>query len=318
MPRRQSAGKTEGARANSIASGTGDAEVNPAPARSKPTAALAPGLYLVATPIGHADDVSLRALEVLRRADVIACEDTRVTWKLMAKHRIATPRVAYHEHNAEKMRPALLARLRGGAAVAVVSDAGTPLISDPGFKLVRAAQQEGIPVTAVPGPAAPIAALILSGLPSDRFLFAGFLPSRAEARRTTLAELAAVPATLIFFETAPRLAESLAAMASVLGDRPAAVARELTKLHEEVRRDRLAVLAEHYRIAGPPRGEIVIVVGPPAAAPPALEGEALDAELDKALATMSLRDATEAVARARGLPRRLVYARALARLERRS
>lgn len=273
---------------------------------------IPPGLHVVATPIGNAGDLSARALAVLRAADLIACEDTRVTAKLAVRYGIATPRIAYHDHNAERVRPALLDRLRRGERVALVSDAGTPLVSDPGYKLVRAAIEEGLPVTTVPGPSAPLAALVLSGLPSDRFLFAGFPAAKSGARRTELAELGAVRATLVFFESARRLADSLDDMADVLGDRPAAVARELTKLHEEVRRGRLADLALHYRAAGPPKGEIVIVVGPPEPRTEAEDAAAtLDARLKAALATMSLRDASDAIAGATGLPRRQVYARAL-------
>jgi 16S rRNA (cytidine1402-2'-O)-methyltransferase len=257
----------------------------------------------------------LRALAVLRAADLIACEDTRVTGNLMARYEIATRRLAYNDHNAERVRPLLLERLRRGERVALVSDAGMPLISDPGYKLVRAAIAEGLPVTTVPGASAPLAALALSGLPSDRFLFAGFLPNRSAARRHDLAELAAVPATLILFESARRLGEALADMASVLGDRPAAVAREMTKRFEEVRRGSLAELAAHYAASGPPKGEIVIVIGPPGSAPAKDAAEAaltLDDMLRDALAGASLRDAAASVAIASGLPRRAVYARALA------
>ncbi|HXZ02129.1 MAG TPA: 16S rRNA (cytidine(1402)-2'-O)-methyltransferase [Stellaceae bacterium] len=281
------------------------------PAGSKSQDAAAPGLYLVATPIGHAEDITLRALKTLRAADVIVCEDTRVTAKLLARHGIERPLLAYHDHNAERVRPLLLERLRRGEAVALVSDAGTPLVSDPGFKLVRAALGAGVPVTAVPGPSAMLAALLLSGLPSDRFLFAGFLPPKPAARRRALAELAAVPATLVFFESAKRLAGALADMAAVLGPRPAAVARELTKLHEEVRRGSLADLEAHYREAGPPRGEIAVVVAPPQAPAPALSEAALDRQIAAALAAMSIRDASAAVSAATGKPRREVYARAL-------
>ena len=282
-------------------------------AGSKPdeAAPLAPGLYLVATPIGNLEDITLRALRVLGAADLVACEDTRVSGKLFAHYGITARRVPYHEHNAEVMRPKLLARLEGGARVALVSDAGTPLVSDPGFKLVRAALERGIAVTAVPGASAPLAALSLAGLPCERFCFAGFLPAKAEARRTALGELGAVPATLVFFESAPRLTASLADMAAVLGDRPAAVARELTKLFEEVRRAPLAELAAHYREAGSPKGEIVVLVGPPAVAE-AASAESLDAALTSALARLSVKDAAAAVAGALGLPRRAVYQRALA------
>ena len=265
----------------------------------------------MATPIGNAFDITLRALAALRAADVIVCEDTRVTQKLLARHGIARPLLAYHDHNAERMRPLLLERLRRGELVALVSDAGTPLVSDPGFKLVRAAIGEGLPVTTLPGPSAPLAALVLSGLPSDRFLFVGFLPAKPAARRRDLAALAQLPATLVFFESAPRLAPSLADMAAALGQRRAAVARELTKLFEEVRRGDLAELAAHYRSAGPPRGELVVVVGPPEDAAPTPAAAALDEQLQAALERMSLRDASEAVAAATGLKRRQVYARAL-------
>jgi len=272
-----------------------------------------PGLHIVATPIGNAGDLTFRAVEVLRAADLIACEDTRVTGKLLARYGIDTRRLAYHEHNAERVRPALLEKLRAGARIALVSDAGTPLVSDPGYRLVRDVIAEGLPVTAVPGPSAPLTALILSGLPPARFFFAGFLAAKRAARRAELAELRAVKATLIFFEAPHRLAESLADMAEMLGDRPAAVARELTKLFEEVRRAKLGELAAHYAAAGAPKGEIVVVVGPP------LEEATGEAELDErlraALATMSLRDAANAVAEATGLPRRQVYARSLKLLE---
>jgi 16S rRNA (cytidine1402-2'-O)-methyltransferase len=270
-------------------------------------------LHVVATPIGNAEDITLRALAALRGADAIACEDTRVTAKLLARHGVSTPLLAYHEHNAARMRPRLLERLRRGEAIALVSDAGTPLVSDPGFKLVREAIAEGLPVTTLPGPSAALAALVLSGLPTDRFLFAGFLPPKPAARRRALAELGAVPATLVVFEGASRLAEALADMAATLGDRPAAVAREITKLYEEVRRGALRELAAHYAAAGPPRGEVVVVVGPPPADAPAMTEDTLDAQLEAALAQMSLKDASAAVAAATGLKRRDVYARALAR-----
>ena len=268
-------------------------------------------MHVVATPIGNAEDITLRALAVLRGADAIACEDTRVTAKLMARHGISTPLLAYHEHNAARMRPLLLERLRRGEAIALVSDAGTPLVSDPGFKLVRAAIADGLPVTTLPGPSAALAALVLSGLPSDRFLFAGFLPPMAGARRRVLIELAAVPATLRFFERASRLTDALGDMAETLGDRPAAVAREITKLYEEVRRGALHELGGHYAAAGPPPREVVVVVGPPTEAP-AVSEDALDARLEAALASMSVKDASAAVAAATGLKRRHVYARALA------
>jgi 16S rRNA (cytidine1402-2'-O)-methyltransferase len=283
------------------------AEPSDPPEGSKPAA----GLYLVATPIGNLGDISLRALDLLRTADVVACEDSRVTGALLTRFGISAKLLPYHDHNAERQRPRLLDALGQGAVVALVSDAGTPLVSDPGYKLVRDAAAAGHAVTALPGASAPLAALSVSGLPTDRFLFAGFLDRSAKARRADLATLAAVPASLIFFEAAPRLAQSLADMAAMLGDRPAAVARELTKLHEEVRRGRLADLAAHYQAAGPPKGEIVIVVGPPEPAVRASEAE-IDALLGQALDRLTLRDAAAAVAEATGESRRSIYARALA------
>src|SRR5208282_3172284 len=246
----------------------------------------------------------------------IACEDTRVTGKLLAAYGISARLSPYHEHNAERARPKLLAELARGAAVALVSDAGTPLVSDPGHKLVREVLALGLEVTAVPGASAVLTALALSALPSERFLFAGFLPAKAGQRRKTLAELAAIPATLVLFETAPRLANSLADMAELLGERTAAVARELTKLYEEVRRGPLAELARHYREAGPPKGELVVVVGPPKAKEPP-DAAMLDRMLEAALSEASLRDAAERVAAASGLARRRVYARALELAKRR-
>lgn len=276
-------------------------------AGSKP----APGLYLVATPIGNLGDISSRAVAVLRSADVIACEDTRVTGKLLSLLGLSAPLSAYHEHNADRAGPALLARLRNHEVVALVSDAGMPLVSDPGYRLVRGCIDEGLNVTVVPGPSAALTALALSGLPPDRFLFVGFLPAKSGARCKELESLRAVPATLIFFESPHRLEDSLADMAAVLGDRPAAVARELTKLFEEVRRDSLAVLAAHYAQAGGPKGEVVVVVGPPGEAPPPTEHD-VDARLREVLAELSLRDAVDRVTAETALPRRQVYARAVA------
>lgn len=272
---------------------------------------LAPGLYVTATPIGNAADISLRGLEVLREADLVLCEDTRVTAKLFAIHGISTKMAPYHDHNAAEMRPKILNRLAAGEAIALVSDAGTPLISDPGYKLVREAVEAGHMVTALPGASSVLAALMVSGLPTDRFLFAGFLSAKREARRKELAELAPVPATLVFLESANRLAASLADMAEALGEREAAVARELTKKFEEVRRGPLAELARHYEEAGAPKGEIVIVVGPPAARAPLCAHE-IDAMLENALARASLKDAVAEIVAMTGLPRREIYARALA------
>ena len=272
-------------------------------------AELHPGLYLVATPIGNLADLTLRALAVLRGVDRIICEDTRVSGKLMARYGITTPLDVYHDHNAEKVRPAILASIHRGARVALISDAGTPLISDPGFKLVRAAIDEHLPVTAVPGPSAAIAALILSGLPPDAFLFAGFLPPRQAARQRALERWAAVEATLIFYESTQRLAESLADMVERLGNRTAAVARELTKLHEEVRRGKLVELAGYYQASGHARGEAVVLVGPPELVQP--DWAEVDKMLRGALVRFSVRDAAAKLATETGLSRGELYRRAL-------
>jgi 16S rRNA (cytidine1402-2'-O)-methyltransferase len=271
--------------------------------------ALAPGLHIVATPIGNLRDTTLRALEVLAAADVIACEDTRITRKLTDHYGIATPLTPYHDHNAAEARPKLLARLAAGDAVALVSDAGTPLVSDPGFKLVRAAREAGHAVTAAPGASAALAALAVAGLPTDRFFFEGFLPAKPGQRQARIAQIAHIPATLLLFETGPRLAAALADLAQGLGARDAAVCRELTKLHEEVRRGDLATLAAHYEAAGAPRGEIVLVVAPPAAGN--AEAADLDALLRSALARLSVKEAVAEVATVTGRPRRDVYQRAL-------
>ena len=282
-------------------------------AAPRPGGGVDPGLHLVATPIGNAGDVTLRALEVLAGAEVIAAEDTRSARRLMEMHGIALGGrrlVPYHDRNGETARPALLAALREGRSVALVSDAGTPLIADPGFKLVRAAAEAGLPVTALPGPSAVLAALCLSGLPTDRFLFAGFPPPRQAARRAMLAELRGLRATLVFLESPRRTAETLADMATVLGaGRAAALCRDLTKRFEEVRRGALGALAE-AAAAEPPRGEVVLVVGPPEAE--ADDDDALDAALHAALARLSPKAAVAEVAAATGRPRREVYARALA------
>jgi 16S rRNA (cytidine1402-2'-O)-methyltransferase len=277
----------------------------------QPSHALAPGLHLVATPIGNLGDITLRGLWVLRGVDRILCEDTRVTARLLTHFGIDKPLDAYHDHNADRIRPAVLDALRRGEKLALVSDAGTPLVSDPGFKLVRAALAEELPVTAAPGPSAALTALILSGLPPDRFLFAGFLPPRSAARCRALAQWAGLEATLIFFEGPSRLAASLADMAETLGAREAAVARELTKRHEEIRRGRLDALARHYRETGPPRGEAVIVVGPPEPAPVAGDGD-IEERLRALLAGHSLRDAVALLAGETGIARRILYERALA------
>jgi 16S rRNA (cytidine1402-2'-O)-methyltransferase len=287
--------------------GTGT-EPNGAPASRKP----APSLYLVATPIGNLRDLTIRARDTLASVDVIACEDTRVTRRLLAAYAIETPMTAYHEHNAAKVRPRLIERLKRGESVALLSDAGTPLVSDPGYKLVRAAVDEGLPITALPGPSAVLSALLLSGLPCDRFLFAGFLPPKSAARKAALTELATLKATLIFFESPRRLAGSLTDMAAVLGDRPAAVARELTKRFEEVVRQPLTRLAEHYHRTGSPKGEVVVVVAPAGHAGPALEDAEVDTLLRRALAKSGTRDAAAEVAARTGLSRRKLYERAIA------
>jgi len=272
-------------------------------------AKLPAGLYLVATPIGNLGDVSLRALEVLAAADAIACEDTRVTRKLAERYGIATPLTPYHEHNATEARPKILARLSRGQAVALVSDAGTPLISDPGYKLVRAAQEAGHAVTAIPGASSVLAALSVAGLPTDRFFFEGFLPPKQAARQKRIAALAVVPATLVVFESGARLAATLADLAVGLGPRAAAICRELTKLHEEVRRGDLTALARNYEGDAETRGEIVIVIAPPE------ESAAREADVDdmlrQALSRVSLKDAVGEVALASGRPKREVYQRAL-------
>ncbi len=272
---------------------------------------LPAGLYLIATPLGNIGDISHRAVAVLKSLDLLACEDTRVVRRLCSALAIAAPRlVRYDDHADERARAQLVAAVRAGQAVGLVADAGTPLIADPGYRLVRAMRDAGLTVTAIPGPSAAIAAAMLAGLPTDRFMFAGFPPRARGPRRTWLAELAAVPATLVLYESPHRLVESLADMAEALGARDAVVARELTKTFEEVRAAPLPELAAHYAAAGAPKGEIVVVVAPPAekADEPAAD---LDALLEAALERGSVRDAVEAVVRATGMNRRAVYRRAL-------
>jgi 16S rRNA (cytidine1402-2'-O)-methyltransferase len=289
--------------------GKSPAFLAPAPSLVKERGDLAAGLYILATPIGNARDISLRALETLKSCDVIAAEDTRVTSKLLSIHGISKPLIAYNDHNAPQMRPKILVRLAQGELVALVSDAGTPLVSDPGYKLVREAIAAGANIVALPGPSAVLAGLTLSGLPSDRFLFAGFLPSRSGERKSALEELKGIGATLIFFESAQRLAESLAAMATVLGNRPAAMTRELTKLHEEVRRGSLAELAAHYEKVGAPKGEVTLLVGPPLEAAPDIAR--IDAALKAALLFMPVKAAADLIAGLTEAPRKQIYARAL-------
>ncbi len=268
------------------------------------TKPLSPGLYIVATPIGHLADITLRALAVLAQADVIYCEDTRHSRTLVQHYAIKASLRPYHEHNAETERPRIMAALERGQRIALISDAGTPLISDPGFKLVREAAELGYSVISLPGASAVMAALTSAGLPTDAFMFAGFLPSKQTARRTRLSELASVPASLVFFESPQRAAETFSDMAAVYGARPACMARELTKLHEDIRRGSLAELAAHTA-SEQLKGEIVIVVGPPVAT------ETTDADittmLEAALASMSLKDAAKAVSDALGISKARVY-----------
>ena len=271
--------------------------------------ALSPGLYIVATPIGNLSDLSARAAATLRGASLILAEDKRVTAKLLAYVEATAPMAVYHDHSSEAERDRILARL-GSEAVALVSDAGTPLISDPGYKLVRAARAAGHAVHTIPGACAAIAALTLAGLPTDRFLFAGFLPSKAKARGDAIAELGAIRASLVFYESGPRLGEALAALAGGLGARDGAVIREISKLHEETVTGTLTELAARYADA-PPKGEIVIVVGPPGEADAASD-DALDAALREALETLTPSRAAAEVAATLNVPRKRAYARALA------
>ena len=270
---------------------------------------LEPGLYIVATPIGNLADLSPRAADVLSRADVIAVEDSRVTAGLLRHIGTRRPMIPYHDHNAEGMRPGLIARM-ASEAVALVSDAGTPLISDPGYKLVRDARAAGRNVVTIPGPCAAIAALTLAGLPTDRFLFCGFLPAKAKARADAIAEVAAIRATLILYESGPRLSACLTALADGLGDRDAAVTREITKRYDEAVTGTLTHLATRYADA-PPKGEIVIVVAPPGDVPPPDPADA-DAALAEALTRLPVARAAGEVAKAFGLDRKQLYTRALA------
>ncbi len=271
--------------------------------------AFNPGLYVTATPIGNMKDITLRAIEVMQNANLILCEDTRITARLCQAYEISTRLRAYHDHNGAGMRPYILERLQNGERIVLISDAGTPLISDPGYKLVRAVRDAGLPVFTVPGASALTAALAIAGAPTDRFLFAGFLPPKSAARQAALAGLAGIQATLLFYETGPRLAASLRDMARVLGDRLGAVARELTKLHEEVREASLASLADHYEDHGAPKGEIVVIVHPP------IEEPASDAYLadllSKLLADNSLKDAASIASEQTGAPRKKLYNLAL-------
>ena len=270
----------------------------------------APGLYLVATPIGNLGDITLRALETLAGVDIVACEDTRITRRLMERFSINATLKQYHEHNAEKARPKILEALARGSSIALVSDAGTPLISDPGFKLVREVSAAGFPVIALPGPSSVLAALSVAALPTDRFFFEGFLPSKQHARRTRLGELARIDATLVMFESGARVQDSLQDLAGIMGEREAAICREMTKLHEEVRRatvTELAAIADTLET----RGEFVLVIGPPAADAGLMSDDALDDLLRTSLTHGSVKDAVAHAVEVSGRPRREIYARAL-------
>lgn len=271
---------------------------------------LRPGLHIVATPIGNLGDLSPRAADTLRRADRVLAEDSRVTAKLLSHIGAKAPMIRYDDHSSDRDRQAIVARL-GDEAIALVSDAGTPLISDPGYKLVRAARAAGHAIHTVPGASAAIAALTLAGLPTDRFLFIGFLPAKAKARADAILEVAGIRATLVFYESGPRLAGALAALGDGLGDREAAVVREITKLHEECVTGTLEMLAERFA-AVPTKGEIVVVVGPPLEAAQASD-EALDAALDEALQRLTPSRAAAEVADRLKVPRKRAYARALER-----
>lgn len=275
----------------------------------QPPEVLEAGLYVVSTPIGNLRDITLRALDILGAAEEVLAEDTRVAAKLMNAYGIKARLSPYHDHNGATRRPELLERLADGAAIALISDAGTPLVSDPGWKLVHEAAEAGIKIVPVPGASAMLAGLVASGLPSDKFMFAGFLPPRSGARQNALEQFKSVPATLIFYESGPRLADMLADLSVVLGPRDGAVARELTKLFEETRRGTLVELCAHYVESGAPKGEIVVLVGPPQAQ--SLSQEDIDAALRDALSSMHTKAASATVADALGLPKRDLYQRAL-------
>jgi 16S rRNA (cytidine1402-2'-O)-methyltransferase len=268
------------------------------------------GLAIVATPIGNSRDITLRALDILEEADIIACEDTRVTGKLLSIYGISRPLTPYHEHNAENAGPRLIERLKQGKTIALVSDAGTPLISDPGYKLLRACADEGIPVTPIPGASSVMASLMTSALPTDQFFFAGFLASKTTARKKSLISLASIPATLVIMESPRRLAGSLRDMAEILGPRNAVIARELTKIYEELRHGLLSDLALHYKLEGPPKGEVIIVIGPPTKN--IINDKDLDTLILKSLKNNSVRDVADSISIKSGIPRRKVYTHALA------
>ncbi len=296
----------------SIDAGRGTDDGSRSPEASKPQQRLAHGLYIVATPIGNAADITLRALDILTRADVIACEDTRVTGKLLKMHGIQHGKlISYHEHNASRAGPRLMEHLNSGEIVALVSDAGTPMINDPGYRLAELCRDAGIPVQAAPGASAVTNALVLAGLPTDRFMYCGFAPPKQGKRRTWLGDIAQTNATLVFLESPQRLAASLADMADILGARPACVLREMTKMFEEARHGTLDELARHYESEGAPKGEVTLVVGAPEAAGAPDAGD-IDARLRTLLQTDSVREASSRVAAETGIARRDAYNRALA------
>lgn len=322
MPRRETSpgvsknkedGKRSGAASASRSQDDGDrsaSDINSKPSDAM-MAQITPGLYLVATPIGHSRDITLRAIDVLRACDVLACEDTRVTRKLLSVHDIRPGTlVSYHEHNAAEMRPKLIEHLKSGKIVALVSDAGTPMINDPGFRIAADCRDADIPVHAIPGASAVTTGLMLAGLPTDRFMYCGFPPPKQGKRQSWLADLKNTHATLVFLESAKRLASSLTDMAEILGDRDAAVVREMTKKFEETRPGKLSALSIHYHEAGPPKGEITVVVGPPDEGTDMTDDD-IDALLLKALKTERVKDAASIVAEQTGRPRRDLYARAL-------
>ncbi|MEO1305238.1 MAG: 16S rRNA (cytidine(1402)-2'-O)-methyltransferase [Pseudomonadota bacterium] len=272
--------------------------------------ALDAGLYIVATPIGNLRDISLRAIDTLRAADEVLAEDTRVARRLLEAHNVNAKLSPYHDHNGAKRRPEILNKLEQGGVIALISDAGTPLVSDPGWKLSREALDAGHKVFPIPGASALLAGLVASGLPSDRFMFCGFLPPKSAARRKAAAELAHVPGTLVFYETGPRLADCLADCVEVFGgDRDAAIARELTKLFEETKRGSLQELAAHYAEQGGPKGEIVMLIGPPTRE--AITDDVIEAALKDALKSQSVKHAAADVAATFNLPKREIYQKAL-------
>lgn len=269
-----------------------------------------PGLYIIATPIGHLRDITLRALDVLSIADLIACEDTRTSQTLLAHYGIQAKTLSYNDHNGAARRPQILNALNEGKRVALISDAGTPLISDPGYKLAIAAREAGHHVSALPGPSSVIQALCLSGLPSDQFFFAGFLPTKKNALTSAIEELRDIPGTLLMFESARRLPETLEILAKILPNRKATVLRELTKRYEEARCDSIDALAAYYAQSGPPKGEIVIAVGPSSTANNSLSDEEAEAALTELLGSMSVKDAATELAERTGQPRKKFYEQA--------